>query len=70
MDESGSPGFPTIHQSVSELECAYSLGKMVEIASLRREKIYFHRYSTAFCGLIENKYWRKIIFLKILELPL
>jgi len=43
---------------------------MLERASLKGKKIYFHRYSKAFCGLIKNKYWRKIIFLKILGLAL
>jgi hypothetical protein len=39
MDESGSPGFPTIHQSISKLAYAYSLGKMVEKVPLKKKKI-------------------------------
>ena len=39
MDESGSPGFPTIHQLISKLARVYFLGKMVEKASMKGKKI-------------------------------
>jgi hypothetical protein len=31
---------------IPKLACAYSLGEMVERASLKGKKIYFHRHST------------------------
>jgi hypothetical protein len=39
LDENGFPEFLTIHQPISKFGCAYSLGKMVEGASLKRKKI-------------------------------
>ncbi len=50
LDKSCFPEFLTIHQSISKLVCAYYLGKMVEAASMKGKKTYFHRYSTDFCG--------------------
>jgi hypothetical protein len=39
LHESNFPEFLTIYQLISKLACAYSLGKMVERASLKRKKI-------------------------------
>jgi hypothetical protein len=39
LDESRFPEFLTIHQSISKLACAYSLGKIVERASMKGKKI-------------------------------
>jgi hypothetical protein len=37
-----------------EVRCAYFLGKMVEMASFKRERIRFHNYSTSLCGFLRK----------------
>ena len=59
LDESGFPEFLTIHQSISNFTCAYSLGKMV---SLKRKRTKFRRCSTTFVDFIEAKWFHLFVY--------
>ena len=49
MDESGFPKSLKIHQLISKLTYAYSLGKMVEIASLKKGENLISQVFNIFC---------------------
>jgi hypothetical protein len=58
------PEFPAIHKWIQRLASAYSLGKMVERASMKRERIYFHRYSTSSVDFTTNHPMCRLILQK------
>jgi hypothetical protein len=40
-----------------EVNSAYFLGKVVEMASLKQNRVGFHNYSTPLCGLKEKSFY-------------
>ena len=51
-------------QIISELTCAYFLGKMVEMPPVKRERVRFDNYSTSTWGLRRKNLTEQTFLLK------